>query len=73
MVTYLHENSQEKKYNLTEKPFSKDNFNYDNEIKTYICPLGQPLYCVKEYEYKNKPRIIYWTKECNHVQYKSIA
>lgn len=64
MVTYLHENSQEKKYNLTEKPFFKDNFNYDNEIKTYICPLGQPLYCVKEYEYKNKPRITYWTKEC---------
>ena len=55
---------KEKKYNLTEKPFFKDNFNYDNEIKTYICPLGQPLYCVKEYEYKNKPRITYWTKEC---------
>ena len=29
--TYFHENSQEKKYNLAEKPFSKDNFNYENE------------------------------------------
>ena len=55
---------KEKKYNLTVKPFSKDNFNYDNEIGTYICPLGQPLYRVKEYEYKDKPRIAHWTKEC---------
>ena len=55
---------KEKKYNLAEKPFSKDNFNYDNEIRTYICPLGQPLYRVKEYEYKDKPRIAHWTKEC---------
>lgn len=22
------------------------------------------MYCVKEYEYKNKPKIAYWTKEC---------
>ena len=35
---------QEKKYNLTENPFSKDNFNYNAEIGTYFCPLGQPLY-----------------------------
>ena len=55
---------KEKKYNLAENQFSKDNFNYNNEIKTYICPLGQPLYRVKEYEYKDKPRIAHWTKEC---------
>lgn len=35
---------QDKKYNLTENPFSKDNFNYNAEIGTYFCPLGQPLY-----------------------------
>ena len=57
---------QEKKYNLTEKPFSKDNSNYNTEIGTYFCPLGQPLYRRREYEYKNKPRITYWTKECKN-------
>ena len=35
---------KEKKRNLPEKPFSKDNFNYNYEMMTYICPLGQPLY-----------------------------
>lgn len=39
---------QEKKYNLTENPFSKDNFNYNAEIGTYFCPLGQPLYRQRE-------------------------
>ena len=29
---------KEKKYNLWEKPFQKDNFCYDAEIETYICP-----------------------------------
>lgn len=57
---------QEKKYNLTENPFSKDNFDYNAEIGTYFCPLGQPLYRRREYEYKNKPRITYWTKECKN-------
>ena len=57
---------QEKKYNLTENPFSKDNFDYNAEIGTYFCPLGQPLYRQREYEYKNKPRITYWTKECKN-------
>ena len=23
------------------KPFQKDNFEYDTEIETYICPLGE--------------------------------
>lgn len=30
---------KEKKYNIWEKPFQKDNFDYDAEIETYICPL----------------------------------
>lgn len=66
MDTYHHENSQEnkKKYNLSDKPFAKDNFFYDNEIMTYIRPLGQPLYKISEYTYKNKSRISHWTKEC---------
>ena len=57
---------KEKKRNLSEKPFSKDNFNYDYEMMTYICPLGQPLYKKSEYQYKNKIRITYWTKECKN-------
>lgn len=55
---------EQKKYNLSDKPFAKDNFFYDNEIMTYICPLGQPLYKISEYTYKNKSRISHWTKEC---------
>lgn len=46
-----------KKYNTPEKFFAKDNITYDNEIKTYICPLGQPLYKISEYTYDNKSRI----------------
>ena len=57
---------KEKKRNLSEKPFSKDNFNYDYKMMTYICPLGQPLYKKSEYQYKNKTRITYWTKECEN-------
>lgn len=55
---------EQKKYNLSDKPFAKDNFFYDNEIMTYIRPLGQPLYKISEYTYKNKSRISHWTKEC---------
>ena len=55
---------EQKKYNLSDKPFAKDNFFYDNEMMTYICPLGQPLYKISEYTYKNKSRISHWTKEC---------
>ena len=62
-----------KKYNLSEKPFSKDNSNYENEIRTYICPLGLPLYRVRECEYKDKSRIAHWTKECKFCLYNSIA
>ena len=55
---------EQKKYNLSDKPFAKDNFFYDNEMMTYIRPLGQPLYKISEYTYKNKSRISHWTKEC---------
>lgn len=55
---------EQKKYNLSDKPFAKDNFFYDNEMMIYICPLGQPLYKISEYTYKNKSRISHWTKEC---------
>ena len=55
---------EQKKYNLSNKPFAKDNFFYDNEMMTYIRPLGQPLYKISEYTYKNKSRISHWTKEC---------
>lgn len=55
---------EQKKYNLSDKPFAKDNFFYDNEMMTYIRPLGQSLYKISEYTYKNKSRISHWTKEC---------
>lgn len=57
--------SRQKKYQSTS-PFSKDNFYYNAEIGTYFCPLGQPLYKIREYEYKNKKRIQYWTNECKN-------
>ena len=55
-----------KKYNKLEKLFSKDNFTYNSELGTYFCSLGEPLYRRREYEYKNKKRITYWTKECKN-------
>ncbi len=57
---------QIKKYNKLEKPFSKYNFTYNFELGTYFCPLGEPLYRRRVYEYKNKKRITYWTKECKN-------
>ena len=44
MDTYPLKNSQEKKCNLREKPFQKDNFDYYAEILTYICHLVEILY-----------------------------
>ena len=64
---------KEKKYNLWEEPFQKDNFCYDAEIETYICPLGEILYRRKTYEYKNKQRITYWTNECKNCIIKEIC
>ena len=73
---------KEKMYNLWDKPFQKDNFTYDPEIETYMCPLGEILYWRRTYEYKNKPRITYWTNEykncimkeicCKKMNYKTI-
>ena len=64
---------KEKKYNLWEKPFQKDNFTYDAEIETYICPLGEILYQRRTYEYENKQRITYWTNECKNCVMKEIC
>lgn len=84
-ITYLEEKGldgyistrklsrKEKKYNLWEKPFQKDNFCYDAEIETYICPLGEILYRRRTYEYKNKQRITYWTNECKNCIMKEIC
>ena len=53
---------KEKNKNLSEKPFSKDNFNNDYGMMTYICPLGQQLYKKSEYTCKNKTRITHYNK-----------
>ena len=55
------------------KPFQKDNFEYDTEIETYICPLGEILYRRRTYEYKNKQRITYWINECKNCIMKEIC
>ena len=55
------------------KPFQKDNFCYDAEIETYICPLREILYRRRTYEYKNKQRITYWTNECKNCVMKEIC
>ena len=47
--------------------------NYDAEIETYICLLGEILYRRRTYEYKNKPWIIYWTNECKNCIMKKIC
>lgn len=57
---------KEKKYNLAENPFNKDNFKYNAELGTYICPMGEILYKRRDYTYKNKSRISYWTKQCKN-------
>ena len=63
---YLEENSyngfitsqklsrKSKKFTPNVNPFSKDNFEYNVEMQTYICPFGEPLYKKNEYEYRNK-------------------
>ena len=58
MATFPHEklSRETKKYNKLKKPFSKDNFTYNSELGTYFCPLGEPLYKRREYEYKNKKK-----------------
>ena len=64
---------KEKKYNVWEKPFQKDKFTYDAEVEIHICPLGEILYRRRTSEYKNKPRIIYWTNECKNGLWKKFA
>lgn len=48
-------------------PYSKDNFTYDVEKGTYICPLGQILENQKDYvTKKNKRKIVYWSNNCKN-------
>lgn len=64
---------KEKKRNLSEKPFSKDNFNYDYEMMTYICPLGQPLYKKANTNTKTKQESPIGPKNAKTVQYKNTV
>lgn len=72
-VIYPHENSQEKKRILSEKPFSKDNFNYDYEMMTYICPFGQPLYKKANINTKTKLKSHIGPKNAKTAQCKNTA
>lgn len=45
---------KEKKYNLWDKSFQKDNFNYNAEIKAYPCHLGEISYLRRTYKIKTK-------------------
>ena len=64
---------KEKNRNLSEKPFSKDNFNYNYEMMTYICPLGQPLYKKANNNTKTKQESRTGQKNAKTAQYKNIA
>ncbi len=54
-----------KKYDTSDKFFGKDNFTYNNEIQTYVCPLGQQLCRISEYTYDDKPRLAIGQKNVN--------
>ena len=54
------------------KPFQKDNFDYDAEIGTHICPLGETLCRRKNIRIQNKQRITYWTNECKNCVVKEL-
>ena len=52
------------------KSFEKDNFFYNAELETYICPLGEILY--RRNIQIQKQTITYWTKECKKLHYERI-
>lgn len=53
-----------KKVNKNENPYSKDNFTFDVEKKTYICPEGQIL--DRKGVYENGRKTVYWTNNCKN-------
>ena len=57
-----------KKLNKKDNPYSKDNFTFDLEKNTYICPKGEIL--DKKGIYKNGRKTVYWTKNCKNCQEK---
>lgn len=54
-----------KKRKDKNKPFSKDNFNYESSFNAYVCPNGLILDNQNVFvDKKNKQRIVYWTNNC---------
>lgn len=53
-----------KNINKIEKPYSKDNFTFNVEKNTYICPEGQIL--DKKGQYENGKKTVYWTNNCKY-------
>ena len=53
-----------KKYNKRINPYSKDNFTFDLEKNTYICPEGKIL--DKKGIYENETKTVYWTNQCKN-------
>ncbi|MCC7561965.1 MAG: IS1182 family transposase [Methanobrevibacter arboriphilus] len=57
-----------KSYNKKDNPYSKDNFIFNREKNTYICPEGQIL--DKKGTYQNGLKTVYWTNKCKNCNKK---
>lgn len=57
-----------KNYKNNNNPYSKDNFTFDLEKNTYICPEGKIL--KQKGKYENSLKTVYWTNECKNCKVK---
>lgn len=64
---------EQKKYNLSDKPFAKDNFFYDNEMMTYICPLGNHYIKSANILIKTSQELVIGPKNAKHTQCNCFA
>lgn len=64
---------EQKKYNLSDKPFAKDNFFYDNEMMTYIRPLGNHYIKSANILIKTSQELVIGPKNAKHAQCNCFA
>lgn len=65
---YIPDNRQAqemKSKNLKDKPYSKDNFEYDEKNDCFICPQGEMLTRRGDYKYKGKLLYVYYGAPCS--------